>query len=232
MKKVQTIFCGLVLGGLLISGCHGRKAAPVTNLRSPSFAPLNMTLGGLRGHVVSAQTNVQAGLEFVRAGDAVNAVPPLENADLDLTAALVQLDVAKSQVSALEAENKVLATAYQKQVAAKDKALVSANNEILKLKNEVTRKLRIWLGSFAGFFLLAGIVSVVAKIYLSFVPGIKIGLACGTVGLVLAFFAINLQWIVLWTGIAMGVSILALIAYSVFGLFKHQPVPGVPAVGK
>jgi hypothetical protein len=208
-------FLGSVLAaGVLLAGCA--TPAPKNLTPQADFSSVRKDLKGIGSKISGAQTDVRVGLGFSRAGNAAEAVTPLEKADSQLSDALGRVKEGNEHLKEVE-------TAALKQKTSSDKALAASAKKIQQLEEQYFRTLRLWLSSFAGIFILGGILSIVARFYIGFLAGGKAGAALLATGLTLAFFAFYLHLIVFWIGVILGATALGSGAYFLVKLFTHNP---------
>lgn len=241
---------------LIIVGCAGgesskRAAAPSAPIVAPSFTPadykpLKIVTGGAKADLYTAKGNLKTGIDYVAAGDTESALPPLHEADENLTDAIAKLAVAEAQIRDLEGQNKAQMADFRNNYAAKDKLLAAevkkvaeANRKIESLQNEYTHKVRMLLTTVSALLFLAGALSIASKFVpsLAFMPGIRVGAMLIAAASITGVLALYLHLIVFWTAIALLVFVGGAALYALLHVYNHQPkapvtIGGIGALSK
>lgn len=215
----------LVLSLLVVSCDKSKKLFNAMIPVAPSTGKIAQAVDGATDSAEKARTEVQTAKEFTQVGNAKSAHPHLETADTQLGDALQQLSKAHQEIE----DYKVAVSVRDRAIdaTAKDNAKLKKENQ--KLKDAFTKKIRTVLGVVAGVLMLAGLFCVASKFIpaLAFFPGFRLSLPLLLGSAVVGYIAVNLSLIMFWTGIVLGVALLASAVWGFIHLLNYKPAKRV-----
>jgi hypothetical protein len=222
--KIPVIY---VLLALLLCGAtcrHDNKLLGVIPV-SPTTDKISKSVEAAAATTQQARTDVQTAKQHAQDGDARAAVPPLVSADGKLGTTLDHLAKANMQIEDYKVAVKERDGTINSMV--RENAKLQKENQ--KLRDSFTRKIRTVLGVIAGVLLLAGLFCLASKFIpaLAFFPGIRLSLPLLAASFTVGFIAINLNLIMFWTGIVLGIAALAGAVWGFIHLLNYKPAKQV-----
>lgn len=209
----------------MLVGCSSTNTSTDDVPPAPSVTDIQGAVNDAQTKTVSARQDVQTAIGFTERGDARSAGAPLNSADGKLAGAIDDLSQAHQQIEDLKLALKARDDALLAKTIECEKRLEKMRKENEKLKNQFSSKIRRILGAIAAAFIGFGVLCCASKLVpaLAFFPGLRIGIPMLCAGFVMVWVTIYFNAIVFWTGIALGVALLGVIAYALIHTLNAVP---------